>query len=438
MKKLVISSSAVFRKKSVWELSLPNASHQLPSSSINNFPSSIVDSRMKQLGSSSPVFRQKSILSDLNRTQTQQQKSKSSSDSDQQEQQKKSFSAGQSTSGSKFKKYAIWTAIGLLSTAGWLELNYRSSPEFSTGDYIRKLIYGNPYRNYFNTKNGVILELSVDNNATVADANDVGEGTKKLVYISEEGHIHLIIPDNFVQPGLLANESSAFRDSGKFRLTDITGNDLILEWNRINTVLRTNLQSTMTPTEEVLKACAYKYVESLLERTEGVTIQRTEYIHIPNPKFPKASASRNLPPPLDPMPADLPYKRIATKSGIDMVVVVSSHPVQTDSEKKLWRGDLWFIHFPYVYHFSVNHPEQGMELANFLHNLKLDPSSPQARDVVKQAALQLTNKPEVLEQITNKTFSPERLTQDPEKIAMLVRNDLLRLQHDSFCKFISV
>nr|CAG4710280.1 unnamed protein product [Naegleria fowleri] len=436
MKKFVHSSSAAFRKAAWLSLST-NKSHH-PAASSHHFPSSIVqvDSLIK-LGSLCNAYRQKSILSDINRAQSQQHKSKSSS-SDQQEEQKKSFSAGQSSSGSKFKKYALWTAIGLLSTAGWIELNYRSSPEFSTGDYIRKLIYGHPYRNYFSTKNGVILELSVDNNASVADANEVSPSTKKLVYISEEGHIHLIIPDNFVQPGLLANESSAFRDSGKFRLTDITGNDLVLEWNRINTVLRMNLQSTMTPTEEVLKACAYKYVEALLERTDGVTIQRTEYIHIPNQKYPEASSSRNLPPPLDPIPEDLPYKRIATKSGMDMVLVVSSHPVSKDSEKKLWRGDLWYIHYPYVYHFSVNHPDQNIELSKFLSNLKLDPTSPQAREIVKQAASQLTNKPEVVEQITNKTFSPERLTQDPDKIATLVRKDLLHLQHDSFCKFISV
>ncbi|EFC47257.1 predicted protein [Naegleria gruberi] len=378
--------------------------------------------------------RGKTILSDTLRTQTKTSKGTDNNQSSGNEkEEKQGFSASDSSTGtqSKYKKYATWTLVGLAGLIGWMELNYRSSPEFSAGDAIRKAIYGNPYRNYLNTKNGVVLELSVDGNASIVDED--ASQVKKLVYISEEGNIHLIVPDNFVQPGLLVNESSAFRDSGKFRLTDISGNDLILEWNRINTVLRTNLQSTMTPTEEILKACAYKYIESLLERTDGINIQRTEYIHIPNPRIPVKPLES-----LDPLPVDLPYSRIANKKGMDMVCVVSSHPVSPDSQEKLYRADLWYVHYPFVYHFCVNQPEQTRKLANFLQEIKVDPNSEKAREIVKQASTQLTNKDEVLEQITSKTFAPDRLTLDPAKIGLNLRNDLLRVQHNSFCKFISV
>ena len=353
---------------------------------------------------------------------------------------KKTFSASSDTSSSKFKRYGTWTLVALLGVAGWMELNYRTSPEFSAGDSIRKYFYGNPYRNYINTKNGVVLELSVDNNnATIADerpGSNTQNQEKKLVYISEEGNIHVIIPDNFVQPGLLINESSAFRDSGKFRLTDITGNDLLFDWNRVNTVLRTNLQSTMTPTEEILKACSYKYIESLLERVDDVQVQRTEYLHIPNPKF--GLRKSNAPQPLDPIPSDLPYKRISNKDGMDMVCVVSSHPVAQGSQQRVWRADLWFLAYPFVYHFCVNQPEQAIHLAKFMQENKIDPHSEQAASTIRQVAEQLSNQPDVIEQITKKTLSPDRLTADPEKISLMLRNDVLRVHHDSFCRFISV
>jgi hypothetical protein len=323
------------------------------------------------------------------------------------------FNTSSSSSKSdKTKKRIIIGACSALALVLLSEIGYQFMPELSAGNVWRKIVYGDPFRNYSNLIHAKVMylvlpsEYNIKETASDSETSN-NESEERIIFISAERKFHLVVPRNFVPLGLNIVEHSYMpRGHSSMSITDIIGNRVSVEWQRAAPLLTKIELSTHTPFQEGLVHIAHYFMSQLEEVMDDVHVQRIEYI----------STSNTAPKPIDPVP----YFAEKGVKPQDLFVVVTKCSRKNESG---WQGHIFSVHYPFVYRITVDLPESMIEFSQKHKNQTVDETTLDA------VARSYTNV-EHLKPIVKENF--RHATDDPHKIGLQLRNQLLAIYYNSF------
>jgi hypothetical protein len=307
------------------------------------------------------------------------------------------------------------------------EINYYIMPDLSFGNAWRKLVFGNPFRNYENMIRGKVMYLALPKEYQIPEtvAEQVGDQSlistenERVIYISLERKFHLIIPKNFVPLGLTITEhNSNIRGYTSFSAKDIIGNQLNVEWQRASQLFAQTQLSIYTPMQDALQHIAHFSLDKLNESVDNLHVQRIEYLTSKKQADMGTDANSNqtIPKELDPVP----FFKEKNLQHQDLLIVVTK---ATKDHKINWQGHMFSIEYPYVYHISLDLPEQVVAFGESHRDRPVTESelNEVARRVSKVNSLQQVIK-------GNFKYAPS----DPKDISKLLRNQLLAIHYNSF------
>ncbi|KAL0481369.1 ycf2, partial [Acrasis kona] len=203
-----------------------------------------------------------------------------------------------------FKKPLAYFAV---FAVGVTEFTYHfvSDPQLSIGDMWRRLLFGDPYRDYISLIDGSLVQNAEvtypkdqysDKSEEVVDAS--------FIYTPLGRFFHLILTDEVVQPGLVFKEQYLHDVEGEVIARDHLANNVICKWRKGIFQIEDLGLTSSTPLHEILQALANDHYKSGIayakKEHNRPFVQRLEYVRIKNEKNPLPH-SNILPQPLDPV-----------------------------------------------------------------------------------------------------------------------------------------